>query len=457
MIKKSGEMAMNNKLDRRKFIGALSLGGVSLAVGMPHIVSASDVKPAMLGGAKAHPGAFPSWPMFDQTEEKALIDVLKSKIWGRAGGPTVTKFQTEYGKLLGAKHCLGVSSGTSSLCTMLGALDIGPGDEVIIPVYTFIATYNVVTLNYALPVMVDTDIESFQIDPDKIESAVTAQTKVIMPVHMGGSPADLDRIMEISRKVNVPVIEDACQAPMAEWRGRKVGTFGLGGGFSFQASKNINAGEGGAITTNDDQFARYCDNFHNQGMHGRTTTNYTDGGGTRATNMRLTEFQSGVLLAQMTRLTEHVNRRSENANYLTSLLKDIPGIIPAKLYDGVTRSAYHLYMFRYDKKHFADLSRDKFMEALRAEGVPCSKGYATMNTDKYVTQLANNKHYLKIYGEKKMKEWLERNQFSQNDLLSEQQGVWFTQNILLGTRTQMEQIAEGIKKIQKHAAKLTKS
>ncbi|MEX1238973.1 MAG: DegT/DnrJ/EryC1/StrS family aminotransferase [Cyclobacteriaceae bacterium] len=448
---------MSNKLDRRKFIGALSLGGAGLAVGIPHFAKASDVKPAILGGPKAHPGSFPTWPMFDQTEEKALTDVLKSRIWGRAGGPTVTRFQTEYGKLLGAKHCLGVSSGTSSLYTMLGALDIGPGDEVVIPVYTFIATYNVVTLNYALPVMVDTDLSSFQMDTGKIEAAVNPQTKVIMPVHMGGSPADLDRIMEISRKVNVPVIEDACQAPLAEWRGRKVGTFGLGGGFSFQASKNINAGEGGAITTNDEQFARYCNNFHNQGMSGRAKTDYEDGGGTRATNMRLTEFQSGVLLAQMTRLIEQANQRNENANYLTSLLKDIPGIMPAKLYDGVTRSAYHLYMFRYDRKHFADLSRERFMDALRAEGVPCSRGYATMNTDKYVTELANNKHYLKIYGEKKMKAWLEQSKFPQNDLLSEQQGVWFTQNLLLGTKTQMEQIAEGIKKIRKHAAELTKS
>ncbi|MGC1244473.1 MAG: DegT/DnrJ/EryC1/StrS family aminotransferase [Chryseosolibacter sp.] len=447
-------MAMKNRWDRRKFIGALSLGGVGLAVGIPHIASASNVKPAMLGGPKAHPGAFPSWPVFDQREEKALIDVLKSKIWGRAGGPTISKFQTEYAHLLGAKHCLGVSSGTSSLYTMLGALDIGPGDEVIIPVYTFIATYNVVALNYALPVMVDTDIESFQIDAGKIEAAVTPETRVIMPVHMAGTPADMDAIMEISRKVNVPVIEDACQAPMAEWRGRKVGTLGLGGGFSFQASKNINAGEGGAITTNDDQFAARCDNFHNQGQKGRASMAYAPGAGTRATNMRLTEFQSGVLLAQMTRLQEHSGLRSANANYLTGMLKDIPGIMPAKLYEGVTRSAYHLYMFRYDKTRFADLSRARFMEALRAEGVPCSGGYGTMNTDQYVTELANNKHYLKIYGDKKMKEWRERNRFPQNDILSEQQGVWFMQNLLLGTRTQMEQVAEAIRKIQKYSGEL---
>jgi dTDP-4-amino-4,6-dideoxygalactose transaminase len=447
---------MNSKLDRRKFIGALSLGGVSLAMGTPYVVNASDARPAILGGPKANPGSFPGWPMFDKTEEKALIDVLTSKAWGRNGGMAVTNFEKEYAVLLDAKHCLGVSSGTSSLYTMLGALDIGPGDEVIIPVYTFIATYNVVVLNYALPILVDTDIESFQIDANKIESAVTPQTRVIMPVHMGGSPVDIDKILQVAQKAGIPMIEDACQAHLAEWRGRKVGTFGLAGGFSFQASKNLNSGEGGMISTNDDQFAQYCSNFHNQGQKGRSTTAYNDGAGTRATNLRMTEFQGGMLRAQMTRLLAQSDRRTENANYLTGLLKEIPGIMPAKLYNGVTRSAWHLYMFRYDKNHFAGLERSKFMEALRAEGVPCSGGYGTMNTDRYVTELAKNKHYLKIYGAQTMKKWLERNQCPQNDLLSEQQGVWFTQNLLLGTKTQMEQIAGGIRKIQKFSAELAR-
>jgi perosamine synthetase len=445
-----------NKLDRRKFIGALSVGGATLAMGIPFVAKASDVRPAILGGPKANPDTFPAWPISDKTEEKALIEVLTSKAWGRNGGTAVTQFEDEYAKVLGAKHCLGVSSGTSSLYTMLGALDVGPGDEVIIPVYTFVATYNVVVLNYALPVFVDTDIESFQIDASKIESAITPQTKVIMPVHMGGSPVNLDRVLQVAAKAGVPVIEDACQAHLAEWRGRKVGTFGLAGGYSFQASKNLTSGEGGVIATNDDKYAQYCSNFHNQGMKGRSTTPYNDGAGTRATNMRMTEFQGGVLLAQMTRLVAQSDRRTENANYLTKLLNDIAGITPAKLYDGVTRSAYHLYMFRYDRNEFSGLHRNKFMEALRAEGVPCSGGYGTMNTDRYVTELANNKHYRKIYGAKAMSQWLDRNQCPQNDKLSEEQGIWFMQNLLLGTKTQMEQVAEGIRKIRKHSAELAK-
>jgi perosamine synthetase len=444
---------MKPQLDRRKFIGALSMGTVGIALGIPTIATASNARPAVLGGPKANPETFPTWPVFDQTEEKALTKVLNSRAWGRGNGTAVANFEKQFAALLNAKHCLGVSSGTSSLYTMLGALEVGPGDEVVIPVYTFVATYNVVVLNYALPVFADTDIETFQIDAAKIESSISPQTRVIMPVHMGGSPVDVDKVLDVAGKANIPVIEDACQAHLAEWRGRKVGTWGLAGGYSLQASKNLNSGEGGIIVTNDDQFAEYCSNFQNQGQKGRATISYKEGAGTRATNMRMTEFQGGLLQAQMTRLQEQSDRRNANAQYLTKLLSGIKGISPARLYEGATRSAWHLYMFRYDKNLFAGLTRDKFMEALRAEGVPCSGGYGMMNKDRYVTELANNKHYLKIYGQKTMNEWLERNQCPQNDQLCEQ-AIWFTQNLLLGTKTQMEQIAEGIQKIQKYAREI---
>ena len=450
---------MENKLNRRDFISTASVAGAGLTIGLSSFTSASagiTTKPAILGGTKAHKDVFPSWPVIDQTEEKAIVDVLQSKKWCRLGSTKVDNFESEYKKLNGAKHCLATSSGTNALYSILGALDIGPGDEVIIPVYTFIATYNVVVLNYALPVFVDTDIESFQIDANKIEAAITKQTKVIMPVHIGGSPANLDQILDIGSKYKIPVIEDACQAHLAEWKGKKVGTYGLAGAFSFQGSKNLNAGEGGAILTNDESFAQTCYNFHNQGQGGRVT-GFNPGSGTRGTNVRLSEFQGGLLLAQMARIVDQANRRSENADYLTKMLTEIKGITPARLYEGTTRSAYHLYMFRYDKAHFAGLSRAKFLEALVKEGVPCSNGYGMINKDAYVTGLAKNKHYLSIYGEKTMNQWLERSQCPQNDKLTEEQSVWFFQNMLLGTKTDMEQIAEAIRKIQKFAGEISKA
>lgn len=450
---------MKNKLNRRNFIRAASVAGTGMALGARGITFASaitDDKPAIMGGPMAHPTEFPGWPVIDQTEEKALLDVLHSRNWCRLGSNAVEEFEAAYGNLSGAKHCLGTSSGTAALSTILGALEIGPGDEVIIPVYTFIATYNAVVLNYALPVFVDTDIESFQIDAGRIEAAITPQTRVIMPVHIGGSPADLDRILAVGAKTNLPVVEDACQAHLAEWRGKKAGTLGLAGAFSFQASKNLNCGEGGAVFTNDGQFAQKCFNFHHQGQEG-PVAGFNTGSGTRGSNYRLTEFQGNLLLAQMTRLVDQTGIRTQNADYLTKMLNEIPGIRPAKLYDGTTRSAYHLYMFRYDKSHFAGMSRESFLKALNLEGVPCSGGYGMMNKSAYVMGLAKNRQYLTIYGEKFMNEWLERSQCPQNDRLTTDQAVWLFQTMLLGTRKDMDQIAEAIRKIQKYAADIARS
>ncbi|HPT20740.1 MAG TPA: DegT/DnrJ/EryC1/StrS family aminotransferase [Bacteroidales bacterium] len=449
---------MKTKINRRNFVSTTSVVGAGLLAGLPTIACSSfgsNAKPAILGGPKAFTGKWLGWPVFGEIEEKELLTVLKSGQWCRLGSKTAPRFEDEYQKITGAKHALAVSSGTNALFTMLGALNIGPGDEVIIPPYTFIATYNVVVLHYALPVFVDSDLESFQIDANKIEAAITDRTRIIMPVHLGGNPVDLDKVLEVANKYKIPVIEDACQAHLSEWKGKCVGNWGLAGGFSFQGSKNLNSGEGGAIISNDDDFAAKCKSFHHQGQ-GANAASLEPGTGTRGTNVRLTEFQAAILLGQMTRIEEQAKIRNENAAYLTKMLKQIPGIKPAKLYKGVTRSAYHLYMFRYDKEMFAGMDRSKFMKALEAEGVTCSGGYGKMNKDAYVSDLAKNKHYLTIYGEKTMNEWLERNHCPENDKLTDQ-AVWFTQNMLLGTKTDMDQIAEAVSKIHKNASDINKA
>lgn len=449
---------MKNNLNRRDFIRATSVAGTGLALHLPTVGrAASDVaKPALLGGPKAHPGGYPGWPVFDQTEDQALLGTLRSGHWFRGNGRAVTTFETEFARLTGAQHCLATSSGTAALTAALGALDIGPGDEVIIPPYTFVATYNVVTLHHGLPIFVDTDRDSFQIDASKIDAAITKETKAILPVHIGGSPADLDRISEVANARQLPVVEDACQAHLAEWRGRKVGTFGRAGCFSFQASKNLTSGEGGAVLTNDEDFANRCYNFHYQGRGRPVNSANSADTGSRGTNLRLSEFQASLLMAQMTRVVEQTNRRTKNANHLTKLLTEIPGITPARLYEGVTRSAYHLYMFRYDPERFAGLSRGKFLAAMNAEGVPCSGGYGELNKDAYVSSLARNKHFLKIYGEQRMQQWLEQNRnCPQNEKVCAE-AVWLSQNQLLGPREDMEQIADAMRKIQKHAGELAK-
>ena len=250
----------------------------------------------------------------------------------------------------------------------LNALGIEPGDEVIVPPYTFIATINVVLRQHALPVFVDTDINTFQIDANKIEAAISPLTKAIMPVHLGGSACDLDAILSVSRKHGVSVMEDACQAHLAEWRGRKVGTYGKAGCFSFQASKNLTSGEGGAILTDDEQLYDRCYTFHNNGSGLKAPGGNFAYAGT-GDNRRMVEMEAALLLQQMTRLEEQSKCRTNNALYLTSLLKEIPGIVPAQMYEGCTRNAYHLYMFRYQKAGVRrTASRATFLKGPRGRG-----------------------------------------------------------------------------------------
>jgi len=325
---------------------------------------------------------------------------------------------------------------------------------VIVPPYTFVATVNAVLLKHALPVFVDTDLETFQIDARKVEQAITDRTRAIIPVHLGGSAADLDTILDVGRRRNVIVLEDACQAHLAEWRGRKVGTYGKAGCFSFQASKNLNSGEGGAILTDDESLLEACYRFHNNSRGRRNTGNDFSYRNTGA-NLRMTEFQAALLLAQMTRLEAQARTRDENAAYLTSLLKQISGISPARMYEGCTRNAYHLYMFRYDAAQFGGLSRAAFLKALGAEGVPAASGYSPLNKEPFLEDAFSSRGFKAIYSPAQLDGWRDRNRCPQNDRLCTE-AVWLGQTMLLGPRKDMDDIAEAIRKVQAHAPKLVK-
>ena len=253
----------------------------------------------------------------------------------------------------------------------------------------------------------------------------------------------------------IPVVEDACQAHLAEWRGRKVGTYGKTGCFSFQASKNLNAGEGGAILTGDQDLLEACYEFHNN-SRGRKQRGADFSYHTSGANLRMTEFQAALLIAQMTRLDEQARQRDANAAYLAKLLREIPGVQPAKMYEGCTRNAYHLYMFRYDPTSFAGLPRGAFLKALRAEGVPASGGYAPLNKQAFLEQTLAGRAYQRIYSPQQLAAWRERNQCPQNDRLCEE-AVWLTQTMLIGPRKDMDDIAEAIRRVQAHAGRVTRT
>lgn len=437
-------------MDRRSML----LGGVALAGTRLKVSGAAD-KPALLGGSPVRSEPFPSWPVQDETEEQALLKVLKSGKWGRGSGGQVSRFEAEYAKLTGAQHCLAVANGTSALVVALHAIGVQAGDEVIVPPYTFIATVNAILAMHALPVFVDSDPETFQIDAKKVEAAITSRTALIMPVHLGGNAADLDALEDIASRRKIPILEDACQSHLAEWRKRKVGTYGKAGCFSFQASKNLNSGEGGAILTEDSDLVERCFAFHNN-SRGRNTAGSDFTYAAPGLNLRLTEFQAGLLLAQMTRLASQSSTREKNADYLTSLLKEIPGIAPAKMYDGCTRNAYHLYMFRYDASKFSGLSRSKFLQAMKAEGVPASGGYSPLNKEPFLANTFSSRGYKALYGEKELQRWPERNQCPANDRLCSE-AVWLTQTMLIGRRSDIDAIAEAVRKIQRYASDLARA
>jgi perosamine synthetase len=460
---------MNAKVPRREFLKTTAVAGAGAAAARygriasilgagvaPQIATAAAAKPTALGGAPAHKGGFPAWPVYDRLEENALRDVLHSGTWFRGDGKKVNEFEQAYAKLTGAKNCVATANGTSALFASLSALDVGPGDEVILSPYTFIATLNVVMLNYALPIFVDSDPESFQIDARKIEAAVTDRTAALLPVHLGGNPADLDTIMDVAKRRRIPVVEDACQAWVAQWRGRNVGTVGTTGCFSFQASKNLNAGEGGAVLTADDKLADAIYAFQGNNRE-RNATGYSfKYRGQRAANLRLTEWQGAMLLAQMTRLEQQSQTREQNAEYLTNQLRQIPGILPARMYPGTTRNAYHLYMFRFQGDKFGGgLTRAQFMKAMGAEGVPCSSGYTPLNEEPFIREVLASKAYKRIYPANLLAQWAERNRCPANNRLCEE-AVWLKQAMLLGPRKDMDDIVTAVRKIHAHAAPLAK-
>jgi perosamine synthetase len=392
--------------------------------------------------------------MVDTADQQAVLEVVRSGQWYR--GVSVGEFEEAFAKLNGAKCCVATSSGTSALYASLGALGVGPGDEVIVPPYTFMATVSVVLLHYAIPVFVDSDRETFLMDPGKLEAAITERTAAIIPVHIGGSAADMDRILAIAKRNNVPVIEDACQAHLGQWRGRCLGSWGTTGCFSFQVSKNLPSGEGGAILTNDESMADKCYAFHNccRRRSGAASGFSYEGG--RNTNVRMTEFQGALLISQMRGLEQRAEIRSQNAAYLSQRLREIPGVTPGRMYEGCTRNAYHIYMFRYRPEEFSGLSRDNFLRALRAEGIPCSGGYSPLNKAEFIRDALHSRPYIRVYGKAAIERWAQRNHCPENDKLC-QEAVWFMQNMLLGPRSDMDQIVEAIGKIRAHAPALARA
>ena len=452
-----------SKYSRREFVKINSMAGLGATVALgvaPTLIAncSSDTgTPAILGGQAVRTKEWPGWPIWNpETDEKQILEVLRSGVWSRAG--VVTEFEKKWAEAIGTKRCLAVVNGTNAIIAALINLGIGGGDEVIVPPYTFIATIAAVLQTGAMPVFVDTDQETFQIDAEKIEAKITPRTRAIVPVHILGLPANMERIMAIAKKHNLLVVEDACQGWLAEINHKKVGSFGNAGCFSFQNSKNIPIGEGGAIVSDDDEFMDRCYSYHNYGNpYGTVVGDIGSGTIIAGTKLRMAEYQAAIGLAQMQRLEGQTTKRNENAAYLQSQLKKIPGILPYKLYKNVTRAAFHLFPFRYKKEEFEGLTRGDFLKALSAEGIPCSGGYTPLNKMPFLANAFKTKNFQKMYPPEMLdyNKYMEQNQCPVNDNLCEE-AVWFAQSMLIAEKSDMDDIVTAIKKIHANAGKLKK-
>ncbi|NLT78132.1 MAG: DegT/DnrJ/EryC1/StrS family aminotransferase [Planctomycetes bacterium] len=439
----------HSDLTRRQFIAAASAGSLA-AVTSGTIPAYGNLtnkasKLAILGGQPVRQNkAWPEWPYWDDEVIDSLTKTARSRIWCRIQSPsgTVPTFEKEYAKLTGARFCVATGAGTQALHTCVEAMDIGPGDEVITSPYTDPGTIASILSARALPVMADLDPASYQLDPDDVERRITENTKALMPVHMMGQPADMRRIMAIARKHNLRVIEDACQAHLAQFDGKTLGTIGDVGCFSFQSSKTIACGEGGAIIGSDETLMDRCYTVHNHGTSRRGLTE------TIGPKYRMNEFEAAVLLGQLSGAKERFERRNQNAAYLSRRLKDIPGLTPQKLYEGTESGSFYLYPMSYHKEHFSGVPRTTFLKALAAEGVSLSPYIARgLHREPWIDHILDSRVYKTMYSAKRLREYREQCACPKCDQVCEEMAMLWASGPLLGTRQDMADIADAIEKV----------
>lgn len=337
-------------------------------------------KLAIHGGEPVRRQPFPPWPAYGEEEIAAAAQVLRSGKLARQSGSWVKKFEEAYAQKFGVKHAIAVSSGTAAIHVALAALGVGPGDDVINTSHCFIGTATPVVHAGAVPVFADIDPRTYNLDPRSVEAKITPYTRAIVPVHLNGCPAEMDSLLEIARRRNLYVVEDAAQAHGALYKGKLAGTLGDVGCFSFWEDKILTtAGEGGMIITNDDEIGQRArmiqhhgevrndgDYYVGERLYHHTILGY---------NFRMTEVQGAIGYVQLGRLDEYVEKRQERAHLLTRLLAEVRGVItPYEPPD--VKHAFYKYIFRLDRQQ-TQVKALEFVQALMAEGIPCSRRYPT--------------------------------------------------------------------------------
>ncbi len=402
-------------------------------------------KLAIDGGPPVHDNTARPWPGWPpNTEESwarqqtAFREIYLSATEGLPG-PRARRFEKAYSTYLGTQYGLMTTSGTSALKLALGGVTdtdgLGDNGECLIPNYTFIASITA-ALEMGFSVrMVDVDLESGCMDPAATEAAITPRTRVIMPVDILGHPADMDALVAIARKHKLKVVEDACQAHGAEYKGRKCGSLGDAGCFSFQSTKNLTSGEGGFVATDDVEVYKRAHAIHNVG---RPPEGMSFDEPHVGYNYRPSEYLASLLEERLKTMDADMERRTRAAAYLDKELKGITGVRPAVIPNWVTRHARHLYLMRYEPSGFGGKPRDEFIRAMNAEGIPVSAGYTGLVSRFPVAQAVRKRHPELI---------IEQSCPNTEKLCST--SLWLTQNILLADERTLADIPEAIRKLQK--------
>lgn len=391
-------------------------------------------KLAMNGGTPVRTAPFPAWPIGGEEEERLLLEVLRSGAWGGTGAPTkLPELERVFARMHDAKHAVTVANGTLGLTVALKAAGVRPGDEVIMPPYTFIATATSALLFGAIPVFVDVEEESLMLDPAKVEASITPRTKAIVAVHLAGAPVDLPRLKPIADKHKLALIEDAAQGVGAALEGVSVGAVGTIGSFSFQSGKNITAGEGGILLTNDEQVADHAWSLANVGRVRKGAWYQHEHIGW---NLRMTEFQAAVLLGQLARFEQQFQQREHNARYLHERLAEVEGIRVLCEDPRITRHARHMYMFRLDPELAERIDKQAWIDRVRQEGIPVQPGYVTLNRNPAILRetealLGQERAYSCPVSER----------------ADERELCWLGQNVLLGDERDMDDIVEAFRKV----------
>jgi 3-amino-5-hydroxybenzoate synthase len=390
---------------------------------------------AIEGGKPFRTVNFPKWPFVGERERELAMEVVNSQNWWRMSGKKVDEFEQKFARAHAVKHCIGVTNGTHAIELVLSALNIAAGDEVLVPAFTFISTATAVLYCNATPVPVDCDPGSFCMDPESLEKYITPRTKAIIPVHMAGHVCDMDAIVAIAEKHGLEIIEDAAHAHGAEWKGKKIGSFGIAATFSFQNGKIMTCGEGGAILTNDDALFEKMFLIHGVGRpkYDREYKHIELG-----SNYRMNEFQAAILLAQLERLDEQNQLRQKHAKLLTGYLGEIEGIVPQGIDPRVTVNPSYMYMFYYNPDCFDGLSRNEFVDVLNAEGIPAYRAYPLVHT-------------VQFFREGNFRRSIEMDYTSFHLPHAERiaaEVVWLPHFVLLGNTEDLKDIYGAIKKIK---------